>query len=300
MRKANMYLVLLFFIYCGPSVHNLLEDKSRSLVIPVETEKGKKGEIVYFPQTFAGGEGYSLILTTPVILDEKILYSGKESFINYFTHRGVSVWLVRKSRDMSFLEYGRDFLKVAVEKIRKQSAEENWFLGGMSLGGLGALYYLMEEETVHKSQKYVKKAFFLGTGFDYSYTRSVAEKFSKADDSLCEKNESLCIALFGEKPPVKVWASYLSLLQKEQIVATKYQEKLREIAVDALFIGGKIDNFAPSESIFPVYSLYGAKARFYQASEVNFYEKDFHHIDLFCHPQAFTKLYDELNYYLKK
>ncbi|MCS6983801.1 MAG: hypothetical protein NZM25_01565 [Leptospiraceae bacterium] len=268
-----------------------------------KTEGGHEGEILYFPRTYAGGENYQMVITSPVIFDEKILYAGRDSFINFFTLRGVSVYLVRKKPSIGLRQYGQDFLKAALIELRKKSAQENWVLGGISMGGIGVLYYLMQEEKAGRLARRVDKVFFLGTGFDYNYPGSVAEKTAGANDRFCVENPVLCENLFGEKN-LPLYPAEFVHLRKDQIVAARNEEALRDIVPGAIFIGGKIDNFAPSESIFPIYNLYGRKqakgnVRFYQASEVNFYQKDFHHMDLFRYSEAFSKLYEELNYYLR-
>ncbi len=292
-------------LFCSKEVLNLRQDKTRSALVTFEDDRGQKGEILFFPRTYAGGDTYSMIITAPVAFDDSLLYSSAhDSFVNWFTLRGVNVWLVRYPAGMSYADYGRLHLKSAIEKIRKVSKSDRWVVGGMSLGGIAVMEYLMQNSYVGSNTTDVDKVFFLGSGFDYSYPSSLAYKATHfTAENYCEQNTELCIGLFGALPGVAVSAEAVRRLKSESISAAANADRLGSIRVPAIFVNGKIDNLCPSETVFPVFEKYGRSGsrelpRFYQPSEPNFYSRDFNHLDLFTHKQAFSKLYPELNRYL--
>jgi pimeloyl-ACP methyl ester carboxylesterase len=245
-----------------------------------------------YPRTYSAlaGPAFSLVLLSPVLVSDEVLWnSGSASLIPWFNARGVTVWLVHIPAKMSLERFGRDALPQVTTAIRKNSNEENWVMGGVSLGGQAVAQYLHDApRNATVSGMLVKAAFFLGTGFDYSYPGSFGKRLALAqngaDANLCAAD--FCRRFFTELAP-RIVASRHTLFDaagkpvwRESLDTVQFPDK----GVRVMFVNGKIDNVAPSESVYKFYvKMIGDEtknspdARFVLPGKMNRHGRDFNH-----------------------
>jgi len=238
-----------------------------------------------FPKTYGAlaGPSFSLVLVSPVLVADEALYnSGSSSVIPWFNARGIAVWLVRIPPQTSLERFGRDVLPQITAAIRKNSTDSDWVMAGISLGGQAVAHYLNDapkHATITGMQ--VKAAFFLGTPFDYEYPGSFGRRLAK---------ENLAPADFAKRFTPELRAAFVSprasLISAGKPVWRDSLESvsLKEKGVRVIFTAGKIDNVAPSESVYKFYvKTIGDATRnspdylFLQPGRMNRYGRDYDH-----------------------
>lgn len=246
---------------------------------------GGSYQVSLFPKTYGAlaGPSFSLVLVSPMLVADEALYnSGSSSVIPWFNARGIAVWLVRIPPQTSLERFGRDVLPAVTAAIRKNSTDSDWVMGGISLGGQAIAHYLNDapkHATITGMQ--VKAAFFLGTPFDYEYPGSFGRRLAK---------ENLAQADFAKRfmPELKTEfvALRTNLLNGGKPIwrDTLTEVALRDKGVRLLFAAGKIDNVAPSESVYKFYvktigdpTKNSADVRFLQPGRMNRHARDYDH-----------------------
>lgn len=266
---------------------------------PVENERrfsidaaGGVYSVSLFPKTYSAvmGPGFSLVVVSPVLLADEVLYnSGSSSLIPWFNARGVAVWLVRIPPQMPLERFGRDILPTITAAIRKNSNDADWVMAGVSLGGQAIAQYLADaQRNATISGMLVRSAFFLGTGFDYNYPGSFGKRLALAQDG---ESKNLCAADFCKR--------FFNGLKSEQIVSRKnlfdtggkpvWRDSLDNVAIKdkgvrVMFIAGKIDNVAPTESVYRFFvktigdeTKNSPDVRFLVPGRMNRHSRDFDH-----------------------
>lgn len=253
---------------------------------------GASYTVSMFPRTFSAlaGPAFSLVLVSPLLVADEALYnSGRASIIPWFNARGVTVWLVRIPQHSQIERFGREILPQVTTAIRKNSNDESWVMAGVSLGGQAVAHYLNDApRNATVSGMLVKSAFFLGTGFDYNYPGAFTRRLAALQDNkagnLCSENfckrflPSLPENLVGSRTQLfdaagkPVWRDTLESVQ------------LKDKGVRIFFLAGKIDNVAPSESVYKFYvrtigdeRKTSADFRFMLPGKMNRHGKDFDH-----------------------
>jgi len=245
-----------------------------------------------FPRTFSAlaGPAFSLVLVSPMLVADEALYnSGSSSIIPWFNARGVTVWLVRIPPQTALERFGREVLPQVTTAIRKNSNDESWVMAGVSLGGQAVAQYLNDApRNATVSGMLVKSAFFLGTGFDYSYPGSFTQKLPALQDgaegNLCAAE--FCKRFFASLPP-RLVASRKNLFDASGKPVWRNNLDalvLKDKGVRIFFLAGKIDNVAPSESVYKFYvKTIGDERktspdfRFMLPGKMNRHGKDFDH-----------------------
>lgn len=245
-----------------------------------------------FPRTYSAlaGPAFSLVLVSPVLVADEALYnSGTASIIPWFNARGVTVWLVRIPAQTQLEKFGRDILPQVTTAIRKNSTDESWVMAGVSLGGQAIAHYLHDApRNATISGMLVKSAFFLGTGFDYNYPGAFTKRLGSLQDG-AEGN--LCAAEFCKRffasLPAKLVASRKNLFDasgKPVWRDTLETVQLQGKGVRIFFLAGKIDNVAPSETVYKFYAKTigderktSPDFRFMLPGKMNRHGKDFDH-----------------------
>ncbi len=262
-----------------------------------------------FPRTYSAlaGPAFSLVLVSPVLVTEEVLSnSGSASIIPWFNARGVTVWLVRIPAQMQLERFGREILPQVTAAIRKNSNDEHWVMGGVSLGGQAVAQYLHDApRNATVSGMLVKAAFFLGTGFDYNHPGSFGRRLVAAQDgaqgNLCA--DDFCSRFFPDLPTrfvasrrrlfdvggKPVWRDSLDGVQ------------LRGKGVRLMFVNGKIDNVAPSESVYKFYvktigdeTKNSPDVRFLLPGKMNRHGRDFNHVMTIASDEAASEVLPEV------
>jgi poly(3-hydroxyalkanoate) synthetase len=259
-------------------------------------------KVSLFPRTYNTlvGPEYSLLLVSPVLLSDEVLYdSGSSSIIPWFNSRGVSVWLVRIPPQTPLDKFGREVLPEINVAIRKNSKDRNWVLGGVSLGGQAIAHYL-HDAPKHElnTQMRVHSAFFLGTGFDYEYPGAFGRILAKENMTPAEFQRRFAPGIklehiasranlfVGGKP---VWSDALSGIN------------LKDKGVRVLFLAGKIDDVAPSESVYKFFvKTAGSEIRnvpgvlFMQPGRMNRHSINFDHGSMVASPELAADILPEI------
>lgn len=259
-------------------------------------------KVSLFPRTYntLAGPEYSLLLVSPVLFEDEVLYnSGSASIIPWFNSRGVSVWLVRIPPQTPLEKFGRVVLPEINVAIRKNSKDQNWVLGGISLGGQAIAHYL-NDAPKHEltTQMRVHSAFFLGTGFDYEYPGSFGRIYAKENMAPAEFQKRFAPGIrvehiaargnlfAGGKP---VWSDALNGVN------------LKDKGVRVFFLAGKVDDVAPSESIYKFYvKTAGSEVKnipgvlFKQPGRMNRHAINFDHGALIASPELTADVLPEI------
>ena len=257
--------------------------------------QGGQYSISLFPKTYSAlmGSSFSLILLSPVLVKDDALYnSGSASIIPWFNARGISVWLIRVKNDVSLEKFGQSILPEILTSVRKNSNDGDWVIGGISLGGQAVAHYLAEAPKHSASTGMTfKAAFFLGTPFDYNYPGAFGKRLANANDG---ERKNLCSADFCDRF-FKGFHENLIVSKKDlhdQAGKPLWNDILsptlmRGKGVRIFFLAGKIDNVAPSESLYAMFSKTIPKetenspdARFLQPGYLNRMSRDFNHADM--------------------
>ncbi|HMZ57570.1 MAG TPA: hypothetical protein PL048_02270, partial [Leptospiraceae bacterium] len=182
----------------------------------------------------------------------------------------------------------------AVSEVQKTEISEI-FLGGLSLGGNTVLDYLSEPVP-----KTVKGVFFIGTGFDYAYTGSFAEKVSSY------RKSAVCTDSGGNLsciPPVsKIYIRNGRIVSvPRKIPGSPFRIRKNEpgkITVPLFAVFGKTDGISPEETVYPCFypekRSRDSKAEFLEASTANDLSMDYDHFDLFFSEKAESEIYKKI------
>jgi pimeloyl-ACP methyl ester carboxylesterase len=223
---------------------------------------GGKYKVSHFPKTYSAvlGPSFSLVVVSPVLFTDEILYnSGSSSTIPWFNARGVDVWYVHVPPHMNLEKFGREVLPQVTIAIRKNSANSEWVMAGISLGGQAVAHYLADAPR-HATISGIsfKSAFFLGTGFDYVYPDSFTVRLK---DQLAANPNDPCAADFCARNYGAIGVRHISAPSNlaDETGAPVWRESmktvsLRECGVRLMFIAGKIDNVAPSETVYKYFA----------------------------------------------
>ncbi|TGK11943.1 alpha/beta hydrolase [Leptospira fletcheri] len=248
-----------------------------------------------------------ILILDPILVNKKALYLGDYSgLIGVLNGNGFSVWLLHfdSYADLDLKEIGDKILPQAISQIQRVSNRKDYILGGVSLGGQAVLHYLRG-----KKDSSIYKSFFLGTGMDYKYNDSFLEdmkkekRFGKDLTDICKGKDTFCsrfISYDQDDPSTlfvyrNLW-NYLPSLEENP----KNWVDFESSDFPTLFIAGKIDNVAPSESIHPVYRRKKGASQFVEIGRDNRANIDYDHLSLFAHEGAASEIYQKIADWLKK
>lgn len=242
-----------------------------------------------FPKTYSAlaGPSFSLVVLSPVLVSDAVLTnSGKSSLIPWFNARGVPVWLVRIPPGMPLEKFGRQVLPTITSAIRKNSNDAQWVMAGVSLGGQAVAHYLDEaQKNATVSGMLVKGAFFLGTGFDYAYPASFSRRLSTTSGQNICSDEFCTRYLSGIKQELVSPRSALFDAAGKPVWREALDNvSLKDKGVRVMFTAGKIDNVAPSESVYKFFvktmggeTKNSPDVRFFLSGRMNRYARDYDH-----------------------
>ncbi|TGK36018.1 alpha/beta hydrolase [Leptospira gomenensis] len=248
-----------------------------------------------------------ILLVDPVFINKKALYLGdKSGLIGVLNGNGFSVWLLHfeDHKSVNLKEVGENLIPETVARIQKISGRKEYVLGGVSLGGQAILHSFKAKKVPDTA-----KTFFLGTGMDYKYNDSFLEqmksekRFGTDVNVSCKNKDSFCkrfISLDEDDP--KTLFVYQNLLNYLPTIEEnpKTWESFEATGFPSLFIGGRIDNVAPTESIHPVYRRKKGDKEFWEAGRDNGMSIDYDHLGLFAYEDAPSELYQKIADWLKR
>jgi|GEM_PF-2255410 len=264
------------------------EEKENRRDFTIDAAGGSYG-VSLFPKTYGAlaGPSFSLVVVSPVLVGDTVLTnSGKSSLIPWFNARGVAVWLVRIPPGMQLEKFGRQVLPTITAAIRKNSNDAQWVMAGVSLGGQAVAHYLDDaQKNATVSGMLVKAAFFLGTGFDYAYPGSFSRRLAGVSGQNVCADEFCTRYLAGIKPElVSARSALFDAAGKPVWRETLDNVSLKDKGVRVMFTAGKIDNVAPSESVYKFFvktiggeTKNSPDVRFFMPGRMNRYARDYDH-----------------------
>lgn len=299
--------------------------KKKDLEKKFITLEGRKKHRLYLFDRTSSDSRRAVILSDPYFLSEESLYlqdsysygmSWKDSYklsgiagklipknsyengnlIPYLNKKGYNVFLIEYDKETELTDPER--MKIfgsSVSEVQKTGASEI-FLGGLSLGGNTVLDYLSSDPP-----ESIKGVFFLGTGFDYSYTGSFAKKVSeyRKASEICKETDGHLSCI----PPVsKIYIRNGKIVSLPKKIP-EYPFRIRKnepgkISVPLFAVFGKIDGISPEETVYPCFypekRSKESKAEFLEASTANDLSMDYDHFDLFFSEKAESEIYKRI------
>ncbi|TGL93306.1 alpha/beta hydrolase [Leptospira barantonii] len=248
-----------------------------------------------------------VLLVDPVFINKKALYLGdKSGLIGVLNGNGFSVWLLHfeDHKSVNLKDIGENLIPDVISRIQKVTGKKEYILGGVSLGGQAVLHSFKAKKIPD-----ISKAFFLGTGMDYKYNDSFIEQMKNekrfgTDLSVsCKNKDSFCkrFISFDADDPTTLFVyqnlfNYLPALEENP----KTWESFESTNFPSLFIGGRIDNVSPTESIHPVYKRKKGKKEYWEAGRDNGMSIDYDHLGLFAYEDAPSDIYQRIADWLKE
>lgn len=268
-----------------------------------------QSELIRFPRTFRESTYTKVVLlTSPILFSDTELWQGDNTrLIPWLNARGYTVFLLRLNSAYSSITMLSAALPKAIEEVKKISGNRKIVVGGVSVGGQALLSFLLSQAP---EINMVDRVFFLGTGFDYQYPGSFMQKIQSGNlwphncpATLFAKNcEGIYLTSYEERGP---HLKARSFSESPFAYAPPNKNDLGRINKKALFLGGKIDPVAPSESLFKTFRNYGSllkksKKRYFVAGEDNFLRDDYDHAMLFASKNAGSEIFHEIQKYIEK
>ena len=258
----------------------------------------------YFPSTAprARRRDVPLIVVAPLLFRRELLYPEQGGgLVPYLQAEGFPVWLVWVDSPTPpgarVLARG---IAATVASIATETNVRRFDLLGLSLGAESALRAL-EPLTAPGSGVEIRRVVFLGGGFDFAYPRSFATRVASirggAASALCTFDGDVGCARDFRRPSAAVpWLASLPPADDDALVPSRarfpFVAHLTRLPV--LFVAGKVDGVAPSESVFPLYTFWGSDEPdpravpkvFFLAGRENALAWEFDQFDLFAGEHA--------------
>lgn len=220
----------------------------------------------------------------------------------FWLKNGVEIYFIEQ-KNKKILE-PKEVLEIYNKTIELYNIKnKKIILVGTSLGGISILDLLNSTEQIS-----VDKILVVGVGFDYSYSGNL---FKEHPELLNQKIQNINLNFFKrykqfllEKYDLEIVEQFyfpdLPLFRKEFLNLGK-----RKIPI--LLVVGKIDSFAPEDSIIFFVKNYSKNENFsckiktkldscyyIEASRANFFDIDYNHFDLFLYDNVSSDLYTEI------
>lgn len=262
-----------------------------------------------------------VVIYEPILLKESVLFriedKKEKGLIAYLNDKGYTVYLITSGEvSPNFKNHSLEFDSI-LNQIAQKHRNREVILGGTSLGGQAVLEYMTIPFDLNNYAR-VAKVFFIGTGIDYNYTGSFAEKSvqfgyeEKLVSELCPKGvkNHFCYKYIRlnnslQKVDNSKKEMYYNRVPKigNDYISRFHYSKLQ---LPYLFIYGKLDSISPEESIYPLFHKLSSGAKMdsrntlYEASEANGQSIDYDHADLFLYPDVNKEVYYKLYRWLEK
>ncbi len=281
--KILYYILFLFFIHCGVSIQKYNSNFDRNSNYNYSYYKADQK-----PQGI-------IIQLDPLSFSVDVL---EEFWIPFWIKQNYEVLQIQqKEKKLISPEELHFLLKEIFDNF---SFEENVILAGLSLNGISVLDWIASEKF---HPHIIKKIIIIGSGFDYNYKGNL---FYEKPEYL---NHTITNLNYEIDAKYNNWIN--NFYVPEIPIKNKNTALLPERNLPILFVIGKIDSFAPEDSIIPFVKNYGKnrnckvstiihRCNYYiEASRGNFFDKDYHHFDLFLYKNVQTDLYKEILNWVK-
>lgn len=258
----------------------------------------------YFPPTVPRRErrGVPLLVVEPLFFRREILYpEGGGGLVAYLQDEGFPVWVVWVDAPLPLdpRAFSRGIAQT-VTQIATTTGARLFDLIGLSMGSEAALRSL-DLLTSPGSPVEIRRVAFLGGGFDFDYPGSFASRIARIRGGpatrLCTLDGDVdCARSLRDTRAALPWLGNLPPAGDDALLRSR--ERFPFVAhftrLPVLFVSGKADGIAPSESMFPLYVLWGSNEPdpravpklLFLAGRENALGWDLDHFDLFAGPHA--------------
>jgi hypothetical protein len=271
----------------------------------------------YYPPTTprAGRRDVPLIVVEPLFFRREILSpEAGGGLIDYLRGEGFPVWLLwlDAAPPPGPRVLGRAIAETAAA-IARETSGRRFDLLGLSLGAEATLRAL-EPLTAPPSAVEIRRVVFLGGGFDYAYPHSFAARTAAIRGgpahALCTLDGDVDCARDFRQPRASVpWLGSLPAADDDALAPARerFPFVARFTRLPVLFVAGKVDGIAPTESIFPLYTLWGkdepepraVPKLFFVAGRENALSWEYDPIDLFAGNRA-AAVWDHIAQWLER
>jgi hypothetical protein len=234
----------------------------------------------YHIYSFGEKQGKTVVIFSPVFWKDEILFDHNQSLISYFVSQEYQVFLI----SISSINWKDRTGYEAMKELQEGGFLVNYTIAGVSIGGLRLLETLNNWST---EINLPKKVFFLGTGFDYNYKSSFANR------NLTQNNNPIS-SLFLDPDLISYWVS-----KKSYAIPQKSSFKI-PYSLPIAFFWGKIDSVSPYESIYPVYETLPHPKVYKELSIANGLSIDYDHGSLFKSSNAYREIFPLIVEWLEK
>jgi pimeloyl-ACP methyl ester carboxylesterase len=298
---------------CQPAADlRTLDARTLRIGVPGAPNESLSMRATYFPATTprAGRRSVPLVVVEPLLFRRELLYAGpgpSGGLISYLEGEGFSIWLLWSAAPPpSARIFGREVAD-GIESIGRETGIRRFDLLGLSLGAEGALRAL-EPLMAAETTVAIRRAAFLGGGFDFAYPGSFGSRIAAIRggpaSALCTLDADVdCTRDFRTPRAAAGWLASLPPADDDALAPSRerFAFVTRLTRVPVLFVNGKADGIAPSESMFPLYTLWGSDEPsasavpklLFLAGRENALGWDFDHFELFADDRA-ERLWDHL------
>ena len=319
-RVAVTLLVAWLAIACRPvSDPSTLDARTMRVQVAREGAADLPMRATYFPPATprAGRRDVPVVVVEPILFRRELLTVGPGpdgGLVSYLATEGFPVWLVWVDAavppDPRALAVG---VAQVVASIARETGVKRVDLLGLSLGAEASLRAL-EPLTAPASPVTVRRVVFLGGGFDFAYPHSIAARLAavrgQQASALCSLDGDVdCARQFRQPRAAVPWLGVLPPADADELQASRdrfpFASHLTRLPV--LFVNGKADGIAASESMFPLYTFWGSDEPdprdvpklMFLAGRENGFAADYDHFALFGAPGA-DEVWDHVVGWLKR
>lgn len=307
-----------FFLFCfvlsGCTTVSLPSKLSvhSSKVFQVQTADGWNLTLHRFqPRTLSSNDPVILLLGSP---KTNALFWHLENSVNfsrYLSKRGWDVWALSfRGTDQSqgegayqYFDYVHQDLPAAISFIQTKTGRSQIAAMGHSFGASILLSYLSSDQTNHIDQavviappfKYLKP---LPDFFSFSLDSDLFQPLFLNWQNISSEVQSRYAILADQNWPKALVDIYDRLSQDGEIPEN---DSWRSIQIPILFIAGKKDNLAPTESVLDLYEqILSNRKTFREFGRNNFYQIDYDHHDFILSRYAKKEVYPFVYQWLEK
>jgi hypothetical protein len=254
----------------------------------------------YFPPTGPRAHQHDdpLVVVEPLLFRRDLLYPERGGgLVPYLEDAGFPIWLlwVDAPSPPEARALGRGIAQT-VTSIATATGARRFDLIGLSMGSDAALRAL-DLLTSPGSPVTIERVAFIGSGFDFAYPHSFGARIAPLRGGPATRLCALgCGRDFRDADAATPWLGALPPAGDDTLLSSRerFPFVARFTTLPVLFVNGKGDGIAPSESMFPLYALWGSdepNARaipklLFLAGRENALGWDFDHFDLFGGPHA--------------
>lgn len=283
--KHIFIIIILFFIHCSTTI--VREEKTFENFIIEYYKSNKPSRTI-------------LIQLDPVSLPDNVL---NQYWVPYWINQNYEILQI-KQKEKKLLK--PEELNEIINSILQHENHKNKtiILTGISLGGITLIDWLNEEQNIPEN---INKILLIGSGWDYSYEGNFFKENPQYLKNQIKQISNPALKQIKEDLTKQYKSEVLNFYFPEISLNTKEIKNIIHHNKPILIVTGKIDSFAPEDSIITFIKNY-KKCRitsilnqcyYIEASRANFYDIDYNHFDLFLYDKVESDLYEDISEWIE-